>query len=143
LCECGADAEEAKRFKELATEGGTQTPKGEREARGVAQAEKEGKLLPGSSVRGEKGGLDFESKLPDGTPQSVDVKSPIDPKLRPLPTQANDIGSKAGLYSPGTTVVVDLRDVPPGDKAAFKRDVNAANTPRPDGTTTPIVFVNE
>lgn len=137
LCECGNDAEEKKRFDELATEGGQRTAKQEREARGVAQAEKEGLLQPGSAVRGDPGGIDFEARRPDGTPVSVDIKSPSAAFPRSLSDQANDVGSKAALYSPGTMAVVDLAGVPPANRAQFKSDVQSSSGGSPN-----VVFVN-
>jgi hypothetical protein len=128
-----------KRFEDLAREDGKITPKGEREAKGILDAEKEGKIDPGSARRPAEGEpkLDYYATK-DGKGAYYDVKSPSSSYPRPLADQAADIGEKSNLYDKDTNLIVDLRDVDASQKAAFKQDlVNSG------ADMSKIQFVNE
>ncbi|OUL32591.1 DUF4157 domain-containing protein [Nostoc sp. 106C] len=97
------------------------------EAEAIAQAVDEG-FLQGQPRRPnvKAGEPNLDCILEDANGKTIgyaDVKTPVDPKIRSLADQVNDVGGKINKYTSDIQVVVDLKNIPSADKAAFKADV--------------------
>ncbi len=116
-------------------------PKSIGEADAILDAEKAGKIDPGSARRPDlalgEPNLDFHATR-NGKPGYVDVKTPDPNYPRPLLDQAQDIATKSTLYDKDVTVLVDMKHVPSAQKQAFKNDLGTSGA-----DLSKIEFVND
>jgi len=108
----------------LAMERGATTPGTESEADSILQAETEG-LVVGEARRTDRTlsepNLDFRMTDPaTGKPLGyVDIKTPVDPAVRPVADQATDVATKIKRYDSTIEVIVDLKNLNAADKTTF------------------------
>jgi hypothetical protein len=111
-------------------ERGVTLPKYESEADSVLQAEAEGKVV-GEARRTDRAlgepNLDFRMTDPaTGNPLGyVDVKAPVDPGVRPLTKQADNIADKIKSYDPDVDVIIDLKNLKIADKVTFLSELGS------------------
>jgi hypothetical protein len=116
--------ERGQRLQALSVERGRSTPKTSSEAESILQAEDEGRVT-GKARRPDPkmGEADHDFVMTDqGTGKFrnyVDIKTPIDPKIRPLAQQAKDIAKHLKGYGSDVVVIVDLKGLSAADKATF------------------------
>lgn len=134
------------RFEELSTEEG-KTSKGdklkaEKEAEAILQAENEGLVNDPKRPSKSSGEPDLDFKIDGPEPYKYcDVKTPVDPKYRPLSKQAAEVGENITAQKGGSKDVlhiVDMKNVPAADKVSFK-----ANVLKSAGSSDGIEFIND
>ncbi|WP_437877889.1 PAAR domain-containing protein [Sorangium sp. So ce513] len=125
----------AARRAELSVERGKITSKTRAEADSILQAEQEG-LVSGTARRTDArlGEPDHDFVLEGETTGKkvyVDIKTPVDPKYRPLSQQASDIAGHVKGYGTDVEVIVDLKNLTPSQKEQFLADLQGTGAGPP------------
>ena len=109
---------EATRFDELATDPQAGKPllKSIEEAKSILQSEKEGLFSNARRPNLAAGEPNLDFVTDQGY---VDVKSAVDPSLRPIAKQAADVARSITHYDPDVNVLVDLKNLDAAQKAEY------------------------
>jgi hypothetical protein len=121
------------RKADLSTERGKSTPKTKEEADAILQAEAEGKVTGKARRPDPSAGepdLDFAMLDEHGKVINyVDIKTPIDSKLRAIAQQAADTAGKVTHYDPDVDVIINLKNLSKADKATFLLELKKNGVP--------------
>jgi len=103
---------------------GKRNPKSESEANTILQAEQEGIVMNPRRPNLEAGEPNLDFVVDGGY---AEVKTPVNPRYRPLSVQAKDIATQINLYDDDVKVIIDLKQLNPDGKAQFKSNLVNAN----------------
>jgi len=133
----GISAEMQQRQAQLAKDPqtGTVNAKSQSEAQSILQAESEGLVKNARRPNLANGEPNLDFVIDGGY---ADIKTPINPSLRSIGQQAQDIAGHIQAYSADVKVIIDLKNLSPADRSLFITDLQNSGA-----NMTNVIFLNQ